>query len=718
MSEDERSDLNDFLFADVENREHTETRIGKPFPPTIIDYESGETEKEWANKSIEGQIELTLNDLKKKSLKKEDQVFLMLGSKVDIAGPNIIQVLSRFKGELISHYTKKSSRLLIQSSTTALESILEKGIPKYFESYLGMIRPLQISDQINPQLRSEWNASKTLMIRLMPNLKSEDLMYYANMLLDYLRRNNNEIFAENLSRNGLIFTQSEYSIIEKLLNDSSFIFDVSAIPQGFTNELKIQRKNALKAVAQTMRKENFEKLPKIVVMDSGLNVIEPLKNLIEIRDSYNYTSNDDDYDDPGHGTPIACLSTFGEENTPVAKIISYKIYSDKTPGDPYLGILNGIQKFKKYSRVFVTSIAFPNADATFTYPIDRIVQHENIAFISSAGNIAMNDITKELTRNNLYPNYLQEYNVMCPSDGISTISVGSIAKNNFSTGTHPRSIAKEGQISPYSRCSSSNQLLYDCKKPDFVEHGSNINFINQQATSDGLSGLSSFSKSGSVTIDLFGTSFSSPLLAKKFADIDGKYGNQIKNVETIKAIYAISSTSNSLDCSGYGTPNRFLGCDFDHALFLAEGNILLSDKTEKGKTKVYSDEIFIKVPNSSIEKITICLVHSDNYSWSNVPSLNTFLNVEARKTGSDSVVEPTNSNEADKKTNVKFLNYSFERKSMEATWRFKITPELINGLAPKYRKQVSIRYGCAILLSRKSNETSKYSVTKQIQMTK
>jgi len=33
---------------------------------------------------------------------------------------------------------------------------------------------------------------------------------------------------------------------------------------------------------------------------------------------------------------------------------------------------------------------------------------------------------------------------MCPSDGISTISVGSIAKNNFSSGTHPKSIAKEG----------------------------------------------------------------------------------------------------------------------------------------------------------------------------------------------------------------------------------------------------------------------------------
>ena len=205
---------------------------------------------------------------------------------------------------------------------------------------------------------------------------------------------------------------------------------------------------------------------------------------------------------------------------------------------------------------------------------------------------------------------------------------------------------------------------------------------------------------------------------EKFADIDGKYGNQIKNIETIKAVYAISSTSNPLDCSGYGVPNRFLGCDSDHALFLAEGTIPLSDKMEKGKTKIFSDEIFIKVPNSSIEKITLCLVHSDDYGWSNVPSLNTFLTVESRKTGSDSLVDPVNPEDILKKTNVKFLHYSFERKSMEATWRFRIKPELINGLAPKYRKQVSVRYGCAILLSRKKNQTSKYSVTKEVQMTK
>ena len=556
------------------------------------------------------------------------------------------------------------------------------------------------------------------MIQLMPNLQSEDLVYYADILLSYLRGNNREIFAESLSRNGLVFTQSEYSIIKKLLEDSSFIFNISALPQGFSNDLQLQRKNALKAVAQSVKKENLEKLPKIVVMDSGLNEIEPLKNLIEIRDSYNFSSPDDDYDDPGHGTPIACLSTYGEETDPVAKIISYKIHSDKTPGDPYLGMLHGIQKFKKYSRVFVTSIAFPNAGPSFTYPIDRIAQHENIAFISSAGNIEFQEITNQILKNNLYPSYLSDYNVMCPSDGISTISVGSIAKNNFSSGTHPKSIAKEGQVSPYSRCSSSNPLLRDCKKPDFVEHGANVNFIDQSATPVELSGLSSFSKSGDVTVNLFGTSFSAPLLAKKFADIDGKYGDQIKNIETIKAIYAISSTSTSLNCSGYGIPNRFLGCDFDHALFLAEGSISLSDKTEKGKTKIFSDEIFIKVPNSSIEKITLCLVHSDDYGWSNVPSLNTFLTVEARKTGSDSIVDPVNLEDNDKKTNVKSLHYSFERKSMEATWRFRIKPELVSGLAPKHRKQVSVRYGCAILLSRKSEQTSKYSVTKEVQMTK
>ena len=48
---------------------------------------------------------------------------------------------------------------------------------------------------------------------------------------------------------------------------------------GTTDLIAVKVRNE-KEMAKT--KENLEKLPKIVVMDSGLNEIEPLKNLIEI----------------------------------------------------------------------------------------------------------------------------------------------------------------------------------------------------------------------------------------------------------------------------------------------------------------------------------------------------------------------------------------------------------------------------------------------------
>ncbi|MGI0011352.1 MAG: S8 family serine peptidase, partial [Nitrosopumilaceae archaeon] len=353
-----------------------------------------------------------------------------------------------------------------------------------------------------------------------------------------------------------------------------------------------------------------------------------------------------------------------------------------------------------------------------TYILDRIIQRENIAFVCSAGNIHTSEIMKDIISGKNYPDYLKKYFVISPASAISSIGVGSLAKNNSSKGNHPNSIAKEGEISPYSCCGTNNVALFECRKPDLVEHGGNLNRNGSMVSSSGLSGISSYTKDGNRTRDLFGTSFSSPLLARKLAEIEAKYKTKINNIETLKAISFISCMPNQSLCAGYGEPISFTGCSDDHALFLSEGIIPLSDKTEKGKTVKYSDEIYIKVPNSSIEKITLCLVHSDDYHWEQIPALNTYMVVEARKTGSDSIVPPISSADINKKTNVKILSYSFDQKSMEATWRFNLIPELTKRIPPKYRKQTNVRYGCAILLSRKDDRASKYSVTEQVKAVK
>ncbi len=453
-------------------------------------------------------------------------------------------------------------------------------------------------------------------------------------------------------------------------------------------------------------------------MDTGLNLISPLDGLIENRDGYNM-DNFDDSDDLGHGTPIACLSTIGEDRrSPISKIISYKIWSQEKPTDSFLGIIEGIQKYKDKSKIFTSSIGFPDADLEDVYELDRIIQRENIAFICSAGNIDAKKIKNELNSGNRYPSYLENYQVMAPGNAISSIAVGSIAKNLSMSGTPVNALAHEGDVAPYSCCGSKNKFLFQCVKPDFVEHGTNLIYDGHSVSANGVNGITSFTKNGTMSSNFIGTSFSSPLLARKFAEILAMYGNQIQNIETLKAIFALSSIKNHSSCSGLGIPRSFTGCHKDQALFLAEGTIPLFDKTEKKITTVTSDEIFIKVPNSSIGKITLCIVHSDDYRWENVPSLSTFIEINAKKTGSDSFVPPINDQDILKKTNTKILTYSFEKKSMEATWTFRITPQITKRIPTNYIKETNVRYGCAILLSRKSDETSKYSVTKQVKSVK
>lgn len=707
--------FNDFIFTEPEKKTTKQKRESPPFPPTIIDYESEEKDANWPKKDLTNQVKDTVRVLKQKTLRSEKQVFCVLGSNVSAKSPQISQVLHKLRAEIKTFYDEKHSKILVEVSDEALTKMTEAELPKYFKNFLGMIRPLSIEDQISPKFKESFKqAEKFVMIKIVPNISDEKLEKYYQMVTGFLSENNRKIYGEFLKQEGLVFTESDFGTIETLLEKSDFVYRVSRVPEGTAKKLKTSKKKAIRAIPQSLTAVTSKYLPIVTVMDTGVNEIKPLSNLLVDRSAFNSMNFDDELDDLGHGTPIACLCSYGEERKiPSSKIISFKIWSPSDPATSFLGIIHGIKKYKDQSRIFTSSIGFPDAELEDVYELDRVIQRENIVFICSAGNIEVTNINTEINSGNKYPNYLKKYEVIAPGNALSAIAVGSIAKNLTSKGIHPSSIVKEGEISPYSCCGTTNNI-FECKKPDFVENGSNLNFVGNTVTTDGLNGLTSYTRDGQLSSQFFGTSFSSPLLVRKFAEILFKYGNQIQNVETLKAIFAISAKKNSSLCSGLGTPRSFTKCDQDHALFLSEGTIPLFDKTEKGHTTIYSDQIRVKVPNSTIGKITVCIVHSDDYRWGRVPSLSTIISVEARKTGSDSIIQPTNPDDVIKKTNVKILNYSFERKSMEAIWRFRLIPNIIKKLPGDYVKKINVRYGCAILLSRKPNERGKYSVTRQV----
>jgi hypothetical protein len=147
----------------------------------------------------------------------------------------------------------------------------------------------------------------------------------------------------------------------------------------------------------------------------------------------------------------------------------------------------------------------------------------------------------------------------------------------------------------------------------------------------------------------FGTSFSSPLFIGRIAEIESRYGKQIKNAETLKAIALISCLQSTIACIGFGEAQTFIGCNKYNALWVFEGSMRLPENLDKNKNSgfnyrnIYWDELKVEVP-PNIKKISICLVHSDDYQRIFFPSLHTYLRVRAVKETNNTEQIPVNSN--------------------------------------------------------------------------
>jgi hypothetical protein len=276
-------------------------------------------------------------------------------------------------------------------------------------------------------------------------------------------------------------------------------------------------------------------------------------------------------------------------------------------------MLEGIGKLSKETRLFISSIGFnENLSQDLISDLDKLVQRKNICFVCSAGNISEEEIDRCLISGAKYPTYLHRYPVTPPASGSTVISVGSLSKKTIAREGNSWSITDANSVSPHSRCGCPSGFLYDCKKPEVVEHGGNINVINGKIDHQNV-GVTSINKNGTFTNSLVGTSFSSPLYIRKLAGIESRWGRNIKNAETLKAISIVACRPIGSNCSGHGEPLAITEYGMNHALYIAEGSIGLSDYTEKHFINIFYHEIpKIKVP-AGIEKIDLCIAHSDDF---------------------------------------------------------------------------------------------------------
>lgn len=717
----EFSGTDDFLFI-KSKEDYYERPVGRPgdnYETPKIDYDKNENDDDWASKEFETQVSDTASFLSKKEFLLDDDVFYILSSSVLPSDRNIEKSLTKLSAEILSYLDSAHNRLLVMGNKKNLIDLVEQSIPKYLETTFHMLRPLNIKDHFDTSLKNWRDGKKLVIISTLPNLTKEKNTQYLYEIKNFLIQHNVQIFNNEFLNDLFVIADVDLTILYELIESSTFIYKIFSLPEATAKKISVMPKKS--SVTSTLAesslfrfpKFDLDKLPIVTVLDSGVSIIPQLTDLIVSRSSFINHNVDDEEIDSGHGTPMSYLISMGEEHgNPAARILSHKIWSPNNTNQSYEGMMDGLNRFSNISKIFVSSINFTNPlENELLTKLNIKIQENNVCFISSAGNLPKNDIVNLIQTNRQHQTYFQDYPISSPSDAPTIISVGAIAKKTIIDGTI-HSVVSTNEISPFSRCSSRNGLLFDCKKPEVVEHGGNINFDSATGNinTSGV-GVTSVSKNGIIVDDLAGTSFSAPIFARKVAGVWTKYRSRINNAETLKAISIISSVRHSDHCSGFGEPQLIVGCDHNHALYFAEGEIKLEER--KGRViGITYNTIDFKVPDS-VGYFDVCIVHSDNFQKTVIPSLNTYVRPDVNNWSTRSFLDPI-IGDRNAKTNVKILRYSYRRKSMKTVWTLRITPKIIMNMMPSLQKDITVRYGCAILLSRKSTKSSVYSISNDI----
>lgn len=721
-------DLN-FIKTSVKDEKIARQRPKGGSPPDEIEFDPSEADEEWGHEKVRTQIGKTVKAMERKTLRTGDEIFFILDLKFEPSYHKVRDILKRLDATILAYLNETHSKMLVSASNDKLNKLYYgKKIPKYIDESLHVIRPRLVSEQLGEDLKTApADERKLLLFKLMPNIPSAKNNAYMTKLENYLRQQDSHVYESDLKKVGIVAADANIATAQSVADTSTFVYDISAAPAGLAEQIRRRKTKTKKSKKSEpvvigtalsldgAKAGNESNAPTVVVMDTGADEIPHLNDIVIARDGHHsFATFDDGYrTGEGHGTPICYLIAHGERQLRIpVKIISYKIFSLDKGDVCYEGMLNAIDKYGEQSRLFSSSIGFEECPESLVVELDKKVQAANICLVCAAGNIQKSKILTHITTSKPYPKYLKDYKIFHPSTGVNIMCVGALAKKNIPKASNSYSIAPISALSPHSRCGHDNPLLFNCRKPEVVEHGGNLNFMSGALSEKGV-GVTGVNYKGIETDSLVGTSFAAPLFTRKLAMIESKWGHKIKNSETLKAI-ALMSCVRVEGFAGFGEATLVTGTDRNHSLFVTEGELPLEDRTDKDFKTVYHGVTKKMWVPAGIKQIDVCIVHSDNVVKKVAPMLSTYLNVEMKKSGSDSVV-PASAGNTQEMTNIKFLTYRFTRQSMEADWWLNLTPQPTAPMLVEEMKDAKVRFGCAILLSRKHDYQHVLSVNQQIE---
>lgn len=450
--------------------------------------------------------------------------------------------------------------------------------------------------------------------------KSRLKEFLAEANLNFSSNENEDIFyVENVSEDNINNIERNFDIVQSIsssraLNVRPGMFGTLRMDYGFEVEVP-------------------EKLPLVGVIDTGVDSIEPYRDLI-VNETINITGQTD-RDFSGHGTLVAGLIIFGTE-LPLSikdtyrakcKVLPIKVLHFNHGGIDFPKLLSAIRDAnqEKGVRIFNMSLGFypkkyNESFSDFAYELDCLSHQLGILIFISVGNfdaVALEELlTSDFHDDHDYPNFFykldstspvhrcENTNICVPSESINNISIGAIAANveegdnsdftpiNIYPAYYTRKFHFDYNQKVNTTTFKSNQKNKHLNKPDLVFDGGDLKKIDS-----GIEVLGS--PSNDYYLRTSGTSLSAPLVASIAAEIEGLYPDI--NSQSIKALLVSSANyykprqlphfENSRDLLkkliGFGIPDR------NNALLSSDNSITMVIEDSIKSSEMISIPIYL-----------------------------------------------------------------------------------------------------------------------------
>lgn len=363
------------------------------------------------------------------------------------------------------------------------------------------------------------------------------------------------------------------------------------------------------------KETNFDILPIVAVLDSGIefpNNIQPL--IVDRWEPNGFSGND-----YSHGTKVASKVIFRHfQNTdeaaniiPRARVIDCRILDGSVPENILIKrIQDAVEMYADICSIYNlsanSSVPIEEDEMSIIgYEIDALQLKRNVQFVLSAGNHKLwhfeSDISDIIDDDDSI--------IASPADSMLGIVVGAVCGAD-----HKKSISEKNMIAPYSR---KGPGFCGVTKPDISAYGGTIEFDGKKAITP-VDQYSLVMNSNGFLVPDAGTSFSAPVISGDLAEISREipssnlmiskallYHNartlwdddDIEEDELVLAHNLYGRGLSTVDDSKFSSPSK--------VTFVRTGTL---NREKKERVKIYMPQILAAQPGRNVAKVTVtCL---------------------------------------------------------------------------------------------------------------